>query len=135
MKKKYIFFCYQIFEPQSSFRYIADLYKFSYRERDACEIAFQSEPIQNILNNHQKFDVILMELHLSDCMMGVAWKLKAPVIGLPCCGMSPWHYDRVAQPLITSYVPNLLLGHTDRMTFRQRLNNWISVNSMNFIHK
>ncbi len=124
-----------MFEPQSSFRYVTDLYKFSYRERDACEIAYKSKSIQNILNNQQKYDVILMELHLSDCMMGVAWKLKAPVISLPSSGMLPWHYDRVAQPLITSYVPSLVLGHTDRMTYTQRFSNWISVNSLNFIHK
>lgn len=76
-----------------------------------------------------------MEQFNADCMMPIAWKLQAPVIALSSCAMMPWHYDRVGQPLIPSYVPALFMGYSDEMTFTQRLNNWIAVYGLKFLYK
>lgn len=74
---------------------------------DACDLALNSTVIKNILNKKNKYDVILMEQFNNDCMMAIAWKLKAPVIGMSSCVLMPWHYDRLGNPLIPSYVPAL----------------------------
>lgn len=102
---------------------------------DACELALNSTAIQNLLNTRPKYDVILMEQFNSECMMGVAWKLKAPIIGLSSCVMMPWHYDRVGQPLIASYVPALFLGLSENMTYAERLGNWITLNGLKLMYK
>lgn len=101
----------------------------------ACENSLNSTIIQNLLNTKQQFDVILMEQFNSDCMMGVAWKLQAPVIGLSSCVMMPWHYDRVGHPLIPSYVPALFLGLSDKMSYTERLSNWIAVHGTKLMYK
>lgn len=101
----------------------------------ACELALNSTAIQNQLNTKQKYDVILIEQFNSDCMMGVAWKLKAPVIGLSSCTLMPWHYDRVANPLIPSYMPALFLGHSEQMTYAERLSNWITLHGLKLMYK
>lgn len=101
----------------------------------ACEAALNSTNLQHLLNTRQKFDVILMEQFNSDCMMGVAWKLQAPVIGLSSCLMMPWHYDRVGQPAVPSYIPALNVGYSDQMTYSERLSNWITVQGMKTLYE
>lgn len=102
---------------------------------EACELALNSTSVKNILKSNKKFDVILLEQFNSDCMMGVAWKLKAPVIGLSSCVMMPWHYDRLANPIYPSYVPGLFLGHSDQMNFMERWNNWVGINGFKLLYK
>lgn len=102
---------------------------------EACELSLNSTAIQNMLNRKPKFDVILVEQFNSDCMMGVAWKLNAPVIGLSSCVLMPYHYDRVANPLMTSYVPVLYHGFSDKMSFGERLVNWITVHTTKLMYK
>ncbi|XP_055326702.1 UDP-glucosyltransferase 2-like [Sitodiplosis mosellana] len=105
---------------------------------DTCELALNSTVIKNILksiNKENRYDVILTEVFNSDCMMAVAWKLKAPVIGLSSCVMMPWHYDRLGNPFIPSYMPGLFVGSSENMNFLERLNNWFTVNAMKLIYK
>lgn len=68
-----------------------------------------------------------METFNTDCLYGVAWKLQAPVISLSSCNLMPWHYDRVGNPHIPSYVPSLFMEHSDKMTFSQRLMNFLDI--------
>lgn len=102
---------------------------------DACELALNSTAIKNILNKKNKYDVILMEQFNNDCMMSVAWKLNAPAIGLSSCVLMPWHYDRLGNPLIPSYVPGLFVGSSDKMQFSERLNNWFAVNGLKLMYR
>ncbi|XP_055307346.1 UDP-glycosyltransferase UGT5-like [Sitodiplosis mosellana] len=102
---------------------------------DACELALNSTVVKNILNKKSKYDVILLEQFNNDCMMAVAWKLKAPVIGLSSCVLMPWHYDRLGNPLIPSYVPGLFVGSSDKMDFLERLNNWFAVNGLKLMYQ
>lgn len=100
---------------------------------DGCENSLNSSAIQTVLK--QKFDVILMEQFNSDCMMGVAWKINAPVIGLTSCVLMPWHYDRVGTPLIPSYMPALFLGYSDEMSYLERISNWVAINVFKLMYK
>lgn len=83
----------------------------------------------------QHFDVIIMEQFNTDCLMGLAHKLQSPVIGLSSCAMMPWHYERVGQPHIPSYIPALFMGSSDDMNFGHRLANWLSVHGLIFMKK
>lgn len=76
-----------------------------------------------------------MEQFNNDCMMAVAWKLKAPVIAMSSCNLMPWHYDRLGNPLIPSYIPGLFLGYSDNMKLWQRLNNWIGINVVKLMYQ
>lgn len=100
---------------------------------ESCENAYNSSAIRKVLATKQRYDLIIMEQFNTDCMMGVAWKLQAPVIGLSSCALMPWHYARVGQPHIPSYVPALFMGAADTMGFGQRLSNWLTVHGMVFL--
>lgn len=116
-------------------QYVLDFFRITGWGSEACELALNSPAIQTLLKSQETFDVILMEQFNADCMMGVAWKLNAPVIGLSSCVLMPWHFDRVGSPLIPSYMPSLFVGSSDNMSFLGRLNNWIAVHVMNQMYK
>lgn len=82
-----------------------------------------------------RYDVILLEQFNSDCMMGVAHMLQAPVIGLSSCAMMPWHYERMGMPIIPSYIPALFLGQSEDMSLGGRIANWISFHALNLMYK
>lgn len=103
--------------------------------QQACQNVINSTALQKVLKQKQPFDVIIMEQFNSDCMSGVAWKLQAPIIGLSSCALMPWHYDRVGNPHIPSYVPALFMGLSDRMSYTERLSNWMAVQGMKLLYR
>lgn len=101
----------------------------------SCQNVLNSTAIKKVLAVKLPFDVIIMEQFNSDCMMGIAWKLQAPVIGLSSCAMMPWHYDRVGNPHIPSHVPALFMGYTDNMSYTARLANWLTIHGMKLLYR
>lgn len=124
-----------MFSKRYSFNHFIEFHLLYTWGMTACEAALNSSAIQNLLNTRQQFDVIIVEQFNSDCMMGVAWKLQAPVIGLSSCQMMPWYHDRVGQPLNPSYVPALMMGYSDHMTYTERLGNWIAANGLKWLYE
>lgn len=102
---------------------------------DACDLALNSTAIQNLLNTKPKYDVILMEQFNADCMMGVAWKLKAPVIALSSCVLMPWHYDRFGSPWLLSHITAQPMGFSGQMTYKERLLNFFYMNFYKIVYK
>jgi len=103
--------------------------------KQACNQTLRSEALQQILRRPGRFDVIIMEQFNSDCMMGVAHQLQAPVIALSSCVMMPWHYERMGAPLIPSHVPALFMAQSQDMDFGGRLANWFSTHALNWMYK
>lgn len=125
----------QAFSHRPSYSFLIEFFKLYYWGLDACENALNSTVIQNLIKNQEKFDVILMEQFNNDCMMGVAWKLKAPVIALSSCAIMPYHFERFGIPSNPSYIPSLFTGYSDQMSFSERLHNWFAVHLINFLYK
>lgn len=80
--------------------------------------------VQTLLNSDENYDLILKEVFLNEAMLGF-WTL----VQCACrwffvvYGTYKWTSDMVGTPAPLSYVPNVFLGFTDRMTFLQRLGN------------
>jgi glucuronosyltransferase len=102
-----------------------------------CENALNSSAIKTVLNmgRREGFDLVIVEQWNNDCMMGIAHKLGAPVIGLSSCALMPWQYGRSGAPLITSYMPALFLGYTEKMNFMERIGNWITAHGMRLLYE
>ena len=66
-----------------------------------------------------------MEQFNSDCLMGLAHVIGAPVIGLSSCAAMPWHYERMGLPENPSITPSLFMPYADKMEFKERLANWL----------
>lgn len=108
------------------------IHKWSLR---SCEVTLNSKAIAEVLHMKRKFDVVIVQQFNTDCMLGVAWKLNAPVIGFSSTYIMPYYYERLGTPLAASHVPSLLLGYSDKMTFSQRLNNWIVAHSFPLLRR
>lgn len=101
---------------------------------ETCKV-LKTKQIQNLIQNNEKYDVILVEQFNTDCMMAVAWKLQAPTIGLCSGSLMAWHYDRVGLPHMASYVSEMFSGYTEKMSYIQRLGNWLTIHSMKFLYR
>lgn len=94
--------------------------------RQSCEVTLNSAAIDKVLRMKEKFDVVIVEQFNSDCMVGVAWKLKAPFIGISSSAIISYYYDRLGIPLLASHIPTSVADLTDKMTLHQRLTNWMA---------
>ena len=103
--------------------------------KQACENALNSSAINEILKKKIKYDLIILEQFNTECMLGVAHKLQAPYIGLSSCNLMPWHYHRVGNPHVPSYMPALFMGYSDNMSFSQRFANWITYHSFRIMYQ
>lgn len=91
--------------------------------RNTTEIVLKDRNMQRILNSKIKFDVVIMGAFGQEALLGIGYHLKAPIIITAPSGMNLFVDDFVGNPAPFSYVPNLLFGFTDHMTFYERLIN------------
>lgn len=124
-----------MFKKRQSFRYFREFFTLYEWGRRSCEITLNSAAIDKVLEMEDKFDVVIVEQFNSDCMIGVAWKLKAPFIGLSSTAIISYHYDRLDIPLLASRVPTSVSDFTDKMTFLQRVSNWIAGHSFPLLRR
>jgi glucuronosyltransferase len=69
--------------------------------------------------------LVITELFNTDCYVAFAYKFQVPFISIVTTPLLPWGYERFANPDNPSYNGNLFLGHSDRMSFLERLVNTI----------
>ncbi|XP_037914896.1 UDP-glucosyltransferase 2-like isoform X1 [Hermetia illucens] len=125
----------QKFENRPVYSIILDFFKLHEWGKNTCEHTLKSIALRKVLKSPDKFDVILVEQFNTDCMMGVAYELKAPTIALSSCALMPWHYERFGAPLIPSYMPIVFHGHSEDMNFFQRLVNWFSSHLLQILYE
>ncbi|EDW03360.1 GH10547 [Drosophila grimshawi] len=101
----------------------------------ACQSTLNSDALAQVLQHPAGYyDIIILEQFNTDCMMGVAHQLQAPVVAMSSCALMPWHYERMGAPIIPSYISALFLGHSQDMNFAGRLNNWITTHTLNWLY-
>ncbi|XP_055839618.1 UDP-glycosyltransferase UGT5-like [Episyrphus balteatus] len=101
---------------------------------EACRNTFESDALEQVINGNTQYDLIIMEQFNTDCLMGVAHVLKVPVVALSSCPLLPWHYERVGNPIIPSYIPALFLGQSENIDFLHRIGNWFIYHGFNFLY-
>lgn len=104
---------------------------------NACNSTINSMAIKNVLaqGRREPFDLVIVEQFNSDCMLGVAEMINAPIIGVSSSNILPWHYRKIGLPYEPSFIPVTLIGASDRMTFFQRLSNWFTFTYANLAYK
>ncbi|XP_069681750.1 UDP-glycosyltransferase UGT5-like isoform X2 [Periplaneta americana] len=91
-----------------------------------CESILPLPQVQQLRN--QTFDLIITELFITDCFLGLVHGFNAPFIYFSSSVLLPWANERIGNPDSPSYIPNLFLPYSDRMNFVERLAN--SVNTL-----
>jgi glucuronosyltransferase len=94
-----------------------------------CKSILPLQQVQELLN--QTFDLMVTELFNTDCFLGLAHLLDVPFIYFSSSVLMPWANDRIGNPDNPSYIPNLFLSHSDKMSFLERLSNTVE----NFVDK
>ncbi|XP_055635695.1 UDP-glycosyltransferase UGT5-like [Toxorhynchites rutilus septentrionalis] len=120
---------FELFDNRPSFSHFVEFFMLYDWGKQACEHAYSSPAIKQVLESKVQYDLVLVEQFNNDCMLGIAHLLNAPYIGLSSCPLMPWHYDRVGNPMTPSYIPALFMGYSEKMSFTQRLSNWITAYS------
>jgi glucuronosyltransferase len=88
-----------------------------------CEKTLSYPPVLKLISSEEKFDLVITELFNTDCYVGFAHKFQVPFISITTTSYIPWGQERFANPENPSYVGNLLLGYSDRMSFVERMVN------------
>nr|XP_032518412.1 uncharacterized protein LOC116770883 [Danaus plexippus plexippus] len=92
---------------------------------DNCKVMLENERVRNLIKDKPKFDVIVLEQFNSDCALGIAYKLGAPVVGTTSHVLMPWHYNRLGIPNNPSYVSFHFLEGGTKPTLFQRIERFI----------
>lgn len=92
----------------------------TYEEVSTCQ------PLIELLNTTEKFDVLITEMFVTDFFVLYANKLNIPVIGYHSNLPYPWHVERLGMPYNPSYIPATLAGFSQKMNFVERLMNVVS---------
>ncbi|XP_058461853.1 UDP-glycosyltransferase UGT5-like [Malaya genurostris] len=79
--------------------------------------------VTKLINSRQHFDLVILEVFMTDAMLGFAHHFNAPCVGISSFGASKWTTDLVGTPAPPSYIPNPFLAFTDHMSFKERLMN------------
>lgn len=90
---------------------------------ETCEKILSFPRIQRLITSEEKFDLIIVELFNTDCMLGFVHKFKVPFIAIGTSVMMPWGNERFGNPDNPSYIPHHFLAHADRMSFSERTAN------------
>jgi glucuronosyltransferase len=123
-----------MFASKPPFHEVLEFFMLYDWNKKSCENALNSSAIDKVLKENEKYDLVLLETFNSDCMLGVAHKLKAPVIGLASCALMPWQYDRIGNPHNPSYIPALFVGYSEKMSYKQRMYNYFMVHGLQALY-
>ncbi|XP_050424431.1 UDP-glycosyltransferase UGT5-like [Adelges cooleyi] len=82
--------------------------------------------VQNLIHSKDlNFDLVIFENFNHECFVTMGHKFQAPVVqiipAVPNAGTARWH----GNPYIGSYIPEILSGLSDHMTFAERLTNTV----------
>ncbi|XP_038212967.1 UDP-glycosyltransferase UGT5-like [Zerene cesonia] len=86
-----------------------------------CRVLLQDENVQNLWKTKAKFDLVVLEQFNSDCSLGLAYKLGAPVVALNSHVFLPWQYSRYGITYNPSYMPFHFFEGGSKPTFYQRV--------------
>ncbi|XP_045774021.1 UDP-glucosyltransferase 2-like [Maniola jurtina] len=89
--------------------------------KENCEVLLAKKDVRDLIERKQKFDVIVVEQFNSDCALGIAYKLRAPVVGITSHILMPWHYSRFGIPNNPSFVSFHFSEGGTKPTFFQRI--------------
>ncbi|XP_044750029.1 UDP-glycosyltransferase UGT5-like isoform X1 [Coccinella septempunctata] len=92
----------------------------------SCEVMFSNSHVKKLLKSNVKFDLIFGELFNSECTQGFALRFKAPLVAISTTMIMAWHNGHFGNPDNPSYIPNNHIWFSDRMSFSERMVNFLA---------
>ena len=88
-------------------------------------ITLQHPEMKKLLTSGESYDLIILDMFLTDALLGLSTVFNCPVIALSANGPHSWVNDLLGSPRPISNVPHLYTDFTDRMNLGRRLENAI----------
>ncbi|XP_046658308.1 UDP-glycosyltransferase UGT5-like [Homalodisca vitripennis] len=88
-----------------------------------CESVLTSPQVKSLISSGKHFDLLIVELFISDCFLSLVDFFGAPHIGLSSSMDLPHHNPRIGNPDSFSFSNNILFPITPPFSFLQRLQN------------
>lgn len=85
----------------------------------------QHHEMKTLLSSGEKFDLIILDLFLTDALLGLSTVFDCPIVALSANGPHSWVNDVLGSPRPASYVPHMYTEFSDRMNLARRLENEI----------
>ncbi|XP_025836075.1 UDP-glucuronosyltransferase 2B14 [Agrilus planipennis] len=90
-----------------------------------CENAFNTTVAKDIRDSKVKYDLIITQIFLNDCMYGFAHHFQAPVVAVSTSTDVPWGGSRIGSPANPSYIPIFFSTNAGKMDLARRFWNTI----------
>lgn len=101
-------------------------YKFLYRNTLVMtNYTLRHPEMKKLLSSKEKFDLIILDLFLTDALLGLSTVFNCPIVALSANGPHTWVNGVLGSPRPASYVPHMYTDFTDRMNLGKRLENQI----------
>lgn len=100
-----------------------------------CKLMLEDEGVQELWKSNYKFDIVLVEQFNSDCPLGLAHKLGAPVVALTSHMLMPWHYNRFGARYNPSYMSSMFLEGGTKPSLFQRVERLVLDTYLNTLYK
>jgi len=123
-----------MFDSQPFYQHLWEFFWLHEFGKESCNTTFRSEALYTVLHERKQYDVLITEQFNTDCVLGIAHALKAPIVGLSSSALMPWYYHRFGIPAETSYIPTEMMGHSEEMSFLERISNWFNFHLLNFLY-
>ncbi|XP_041969125.1 UDP-glucosyltransferase 2-like [Aricia agestis] len=101
----------------------------------ACNVVAQKEAVRRLLETRTKFDLVMVEVFGTDCLLPLGERFDAPVVGLLSSVPLPWVNEQLGNPDGTAYIPAYMMGFGQRMTIWERFANTVAVMWAKFLYK
>lgn len=107
----------------------------TYSGIENCKSLVESPQVQDLVIQKPKFDLVVVELFNSDCALGIAHVLGAPVVGITSHVLMPVHYNRFGIPNNPAFVPFHFLEGGTKPSLYQRLERVVFQIIFNILYK
>ncbi|CAG9767024.1 unnamed protein product [Ceutorhynchus assimilis] len=102
----------------------------------ACKSAFENPKLQQLKKTKKKYDLLIVELFMSDCMLGWGWYFDVPTILVSSSYPLPSRVDRFGLPESTGYITTYFARgfSTEMSLFERFVNTWKYIQTKYFIN-
>ena len=101
-------------------------------------LTLQHPEMKRLMKSDQKFDLIVLDLFLTDALLGLSTIFGCPVVALSSNGPHTWFNDVLGLPRPASSVPHMFTDFTERANLGRRLENeffyYLEKLLLNFYH-
>ncbi|XP_049963700.1 UDP-glycosyltransferase UGT5-like [Schistocerca serialis cubense] len=86
-----------------------------------CRDLYALPQVQQLLRSDDHYDLVIAEVFFGDCVLALAHKFRAPLVGVISSEALPWAHDRVGNPEHPAYSQTYFSSGTPPFSFWQRL--------------